>query len=269
MNRKYDKWLRTQISALIESQHEVVSSEPFDFNAATPFKIKNQLYNPIVSQNTSKEVKKNRNQPEYVSQFLIKQKIPAGLVIECGVWRGEMIHRFATLQPDKIIYGFDSFEGFPPGEEEEWNCPEFHLVGLPPILCDNIILTKGWFKDTLPEFLKTQNQKIAFIVIDCDIYASTRDVLHAIKDYITDETIICLDDALHYAGFKNHQMKALYEFCRDFGYSTKWICYRGEMATMQQIEERVGEEWNYRKQFRWRNLNNYSDCALYLIKEHE
>ena len=36
-----------------------------------------------------------------------------GLYLEFGVFKGETINEIALAKPDKIVYGFDSFEGLP------------------------------------------------------------------------------------------------------------------------------------------------------------
>lgn len=258
-HRLYRDWLTQQIQIL--DVGKVITSENFSLNDI-PFKVGDCLA-------------ESPKEPEYVSQFLFKQDLDkSGLWIETGVWRGEMINRMARANPDTIMYGFDSFEGFPDDGRpfDDWNYPGFNLKGNIPTMingkpfADNIVLTKGWFKDTLPSFLQKQNAKISFISVDCDLYSSTKDVLNCIVDYITDRTIFVFDDAWHYDGYEDHQMKALYEFINEHGYAVKWICCRGEMFPMERMNEREGPGWNWKNQYRWRNFKNYSDCAFFLIK---
>ena len=261
-HRLYQAWLIEQINILsnpvliVEDSNTIIDFKNIPFRVAVP-------------------LKENPKEPEYVSQFLFKQKLDkSGLWMETGVWKGEMINRMAKANPDKIIYGFDSFEGFPDDGRKpgDWDYVGFNLKGVVPNMIHgmpfarNIELTKGWFKDTLPSFLELEQKKISFISIDCDLYSSTKDVLECIKNYITNETIVVFDDAWHYDGYEDHQMKALYEFVKEYNYQVKWICSRGEMFPLERMDERRGESWNWRNQYRWRANNNYSDCAFFLIK---
>lgn len=261
MSKKYHRWIDEQIKLLQQVNLQVSNNLPLDLKTQIPFKI-------------TKKLEENPKEPEYVAQFLFQQPINKdGLWMEAGVYRGEMINRCAKANPDQIIYGFDSFEGFPDDGRKDWNCPEFNLNGQIPThtlygqpFASNIRLVKGWFADTLPTFLASQNKKISFINIDCDLYSSTSDVLEAIRTYLTDETVVCFDDAWHYFGFLNHQLLALFHFIKRYDYTVKWICYRGEMLSFDRLSERVGDAWNWKKQYKWRRAGNYSDCACYLIK---
>lgn len=263
--RLYQDWLIKQIDILNHPVQEIINPEyVINFETDIPFRIKIPLA-------------EEPSHPEYVSQFLFKQNLDkSGLWMETGVWRGEMINRMAKANPDKIMYGFDSFEGFPNDgrKEGDWDYKGFNLKGVIPTqingipFAKNIVLTKGWFKDTLPSFLKEQDQKISFISIDCDLYSSTKDVLDCIANYITDQTIIIFDDAWHYDGYDDHQMKALYEFVNEQDLQIKWICNRGEMLTLDKMHERKGEDWNWRNQYRWRAQGYYSDCAFFLVKSN-
>lgn len=139
-----------------------------------------------------------------------------GVYLEMGVCTGRTINLIAVLNPEKTIYGFDSFEGLP----EDWDRPDlyipkgtFHLDWLPPVL-PNVTLVKGLFRDTLPVFKEKtlQNRPIAFLHIDCDIYSSTKDVFDLLGDHIVPGTVILFDEFYNYPNAKNHEFKAFQEF---------------------------------------------------------
>ena len=46
-----------------------------------------------------------------------------------------------------------------------------------PDVPKNVVLYKGWFKDTLPKFLEKNKEKIDFIHFDCDLFSSTKLIL--------------------------------------------------------------------------------------------
>ena len=53
-----------------------------------------------------------------------------------------------------------------------------------PKVNPNVQLVKGWFNETLPEFIRKENSEVAFLHIDCDTYESTKYVLNTLKEKI-------------------------------------------------------------------------------------
>src|SRR5438309_9969206 len=115
----------------------------------------------------------------------------SGDIVECGTWRGGMIAGIADiLGPERCYRLFDSYEGMPPAKEidGEWalawerntSAPEYHnncraseleartAMSLSP--AKNVVITKGWFRDTLP---KAERSPIALLRLDADWYDST------------------------------------------------------------------------------------------------
>lgn len=131
--------------------------------------------------------------------------------------------------PNKQVYGFDSFEGLP----EEWvpSRPKGHFAtdGNLPKVNDNVILLKGFFDSSLPDFKNTDyyqsKDSIAFLHIDCDLYSSTLTVLNELKDKIKPGTIILFDEYFNYTGWQHHEYKAFQEFMKDFDHDYEYECY--------------------------------------------
>jgi hypothetical protein len=153
-----------------------------------------------------------------------------GLYIELGVCGGGSINHIASLIPFQLIYGFDSFEGLP----DEWDKGEGHEVipagswgrdALPYVL-PNVRLIKGWFKDTLPEFVRTVgDEAIAFLHVDCDIYSSTACALSTLAPMIQEGTIIVFDEFYNYPNYKNHELKAFNEFLEIYSFTAEYLAY--------------------------------------------
>jgi O-methyltransferase len=107
------------------------------------------------------------------------------IVLEFGVWKGESIKTFAELNhhPQTIFVGFDSFEGLP----EEWMSnfksmeKGFFSTGgdAPRGVEPRIQFKKGWFEETLPQFLEDNDltHKPVLVHFDADLYSSTLFVL--------------------------------------------------------------------------------------------
>ena len=135
-----------------------------------------------------------------------------GDYLEFGVYRGDSLLCMARVRRALgltfRLVGFDSFEGLPslqPGDESlGWSPGWFRSsyartrrrlrkAGLGR---DEAILVKGWFDKTLTsELIRTRNlEKASTIMIDCDLYSSTRTALEFCAPLIRDETIVFLDD---------------------------------------------------------------------------
>jgi hypothetical protein len=70
-----------------------------------------------------------------------------------------------------------------------------------PQVNGNVKLIKGWFNETLLNFIQTQNKKVSFIHLDADLYSSTKYILDVLKDYIDRDCIIVFDELVNYPGF--------------------------------------------------------------------
>lgn len=160
--------------------------------------------------------------------------IQEGLICEFGVFKGQSITWFATWFPDRTIHGFDSFEGLP----EDWtgyniSASVFDLKGVLPKVPDNVQLHKGWFSETLPGFLEENPGPVAFIHIDCDLYSSTKDALSILAPRIQPGTIIAFDEYYNYPLWREHEHKALVEFCQENAATYTYITYNNLAAAIR------------------------------------
>ena len=162
-----------------------------------------------------------------------------GLWLEFGVWVGTSINLIAqimnTLQyGDKTIYGFDSFEGLP----ENWTDPEtgeqqkegykgcFDLQGqFPQKRFSNIEFVKGWFDDSLPDFVKKHTDPIALLHIDSDLYSSAKTIFDCVGGQIVPGTVIMFDEFYNYTGYQAHEYKAFKEFVEKRNVEYQWISH--------------------------------------------
>jgi hypothetical protein len=147
-----------------------------------------------------------------------------GHVLEFGVFQGVTIRHLAKLFGERTIHGFDTFEGLP----EDWNYTQkgtFDMKGELPEVPVNVVLYKGVFEDTLPEWVEEHQGDIAFLNIDCDLYSSTRTVLSLLKEQIVSGTVIHFDEMIGYYGWQNHEYKAFKEFIEETGRKFEYISY--------------------------------------------
>lgn len=97
--------------------------------------------------------------------------------LEFGVWRGSSIARMAQhfRHPEAKFYGFDSFEGLPERWDPNNDLGQFSTDGALPNIADSRVgFVKGWFQDTVPEFLASHAISGPVLVhYDADLYSST------------------------------------------------------------------------------------------------
>jgi O-methyltransferase len=136
-----------------------------------------------------------------------------GDYLEFGVYSGSSLScMYQVLQEftlDQVrLFGFDSFEGMPPissrEDEGTWQPGQFkfsiyytkEILTRRGIDWNRVVLTKGWYCDTLkPQLIQQyQIQKASVIMVDCDLYSSTCDVLRFCQPLIQGPTIIFFDD---------------------------------------------------------------------------
>ncbi len=134
-----------------------------------------------------------------------------GDYLEFGVYQGNsmmaMQEAVRRVGLERVrFFGFDSFAGLP--SEAEWDGPwsegefrsdiEFTRKRLTEggVDWDRTELIKGFFSDTLTPELRQQHgmEKASLIMVDADLYTSSRDALAFCAPLIRDTTAIFFDD---------------------------------------------------------------------------
>lgn len=158
-----------------------------------------------------------------------------GLWLEFGVYAGGTINRIAKYSNGGIVYGFDSFEGLPEawtGRVEFWDksgrgstygAGTFSLGGTMPSVNGNVRLIKGWYKDSLPVFLREHIDPVSFVHVDSDIYSSAKDIFNNLRSKIQNGCVIVFDELVNYSGFEEHEWRAWWEFVEENNITFDWI----------------------------------------------
>jgi len=157
-------------------------------------------------------------------------------VLEFGTWSGEsMLTIRNNLSTEYKLFGFDSFLGLPEDwEGTQYKKGDFGLGGVIPDELKNLDakIFPGWFKDTIPEYLK-EADNIALLHIDCDLYSSTIDILYSnIRKYIKSGTYIVFDE-FRKINNKDHEQRAFEEWVKDFNINYKM------MPTMEPFRQAI------------------------------
>ena len=158
------------------------------------------------------------------------------LFLEFGVYSGRTINYIAGKLDGKQVHGFDSFLGLPEDWRPGYHVGTFDMEGNLPYVNDNVILHKGWFNETLPEFIKeVGTQKCSLIHIDCDLYSSTKTIFEFLEKNITIGTILMFDELVGYFGWQADEYRALEEFLEATGHEIEYLAcvYGGQQVAIQ------------------------------------
>lgn len=161
----------------------------------------------------------NREMVKILSYWELYQKIAdtPGDIIECGVFKGSSLIRFATYREmcsmpfSREIVGFDTFGKFPETDyendkhnrqqfveaagEEGFDTEQIRHVLTQKGLNQNIKLVEGDINDTVPAFVDSNpGLRIALLHIDVDIYEPTVTIIESLWDRVVDGGIVIVDD---------------------------------------------------------------------------
>jgi hypothetical protein len=156
--------------------------------------------------------------------------LPPGDIVETGCYFGtsaaimmDILIHFDLC--DRRLWVFDSFEGLPVLSKEDRNdgipgdfnisvqVLKNNLLSAGVYQENKIVITKGWFNETLP---LSPVKQIAFLRLDGDLFLSTWDSLIALYDKVIVGGVIYVDDYGSYRGCRDaidkfRSMKRIYE----------------------------------------------------------
>jgi hypothetical protein len=166
----------------------------------------------------------------FLLDFALGAAPSAGLVMEFGVEKGLSINRIAR-RTEREVHGFDSFQGLPQGwSGTREGSGAFDLKGRLPKVGKNVRLHVGWFDATLPQFLAAlpASETVAFLHVDCDIYASTRIVFEQLEPRLVPGSVIVFDEYFNYPGWQQHEFRAFQEYIARSGRGYEYIGFSAE-----------------------------------------
>ncbi|MFK3906533.1 TylF/MycF/NovP-related O-methyltransferase [Pseudomonas monteilii] len=154
--------------------------------------------------------------------FKMVQDVP-GAIVECGVYKGNSLmlymHLSMILEPyaiNRSIIGFDTFQGFASIDKE--NDPQDINDTMFSDTDDSILqemidandlvrpvnriprceIVKGDILETVPAFVKTRpDLVVAMLILDTDLYASTKVALETFLPYMPKGAIVVLDEVAY------------------------------------------------------------------------
>jgi len=165
-----------------------------------------------------------KNKFQVIDYALSKISNKKGLILEFGVYKCETINYLAKRLSNLKIFGFDSFEGLPENWRDGFPKGTFSLNEIPNVE-DNVVLIKGWFEKSIPDFIIQNQDDIVFLHIDCDLYSSTNTIFNNLKNQIKKGTVIVFDEYFNYPGWENGEFKAFQEFVKDNDLQYRYLTY--------------------------------------------
>lgn len=149
---------------------------------------------------------------QFCVEDVLAREVP-GDFIETGVWRGgSCIFMRGILKAhnvrDRKVWVADSFEGLPPPDTAKYPADAgdtlhmYDQLAIPMeevaenfrrygLLDDQVVMLKGFFKDTLPT---APIEQLAIARLDGDMYESTMDALTSLYPKLSDGGYLIIDD---------------------------------------------------------------------------
>ena len=114
-----------------------------------------------------------------------------------------------------------------------------------PKVPDNVQFEIGLFDQTIPEFLASHADPVAFLHVDCDLYSSTVTIFDAFGPRLQTGAIILFDEYYNFPRWQQHEYKAFQEYVTRSGMRYEYIAYS---VTGQQVAIRVLENPTFAEQ---------------------
>jgi len=131
---------------------------------------------PTYSEKTARLVEDSADRVRYGTLALAFQTIErekvSGDLAELGVWRGATSTFLHSQMPQRTLYLFDTFAGFPGESDADGRFRDTSVDAVQRRIGDNsnVIFRVGTFPGTT---LGMESERFAFVLLDADKYAST------------------------------------------------------------------------------------------------
>lgn len=164
--------------------------------------------------NVTKRVRDRSKVFDSVIKQIFDKKV---LYLEFGVNKGASIRYWSKSlkHPETMLHGFDSFEGLP--EDFDIDGPivmstHDNKGQIPQIDDPRVTFFKGWFDEVLPTY-QLPEYEVLVIMLDADLYSSTKCVLNHLRPHIKPGTFVYFDELSRL----EHEPRALSEFIKESG----------------------------------------------------
>lgn len=188
-------------------------------------KFSDQIEDPFVHENNFYKTCDNSRIGKFIAHYELYKKVQdlPGAIVECGVFKGISLLRFATFRKllgncfNQPIFAFDTYGDFPETEfEADKDLRQQFITSAGAVsstqrelyellqkkhLAENITLIAGDICSTVPEFAAhNKNLKISLLNIDVDIYEPSVIILQHLYPMVAKGGVILLDDYQKFPG---------------------------------------------------------------------
>jgi predicted O-methyltransferase YrrM len=129
-----------------------------------------------------------------------------GLALEFGVGGGHTLRLMAENLPGHRVVGFDVFTGLPENWRTGFPAGAFAQEELPEVAGAELVV--GLFDETLPGFLDDNDEPVAFLHLDADLYSSTKTVLELLGHRLVAGSVVLFDEYFNYPGWQQGEHRA-------------------------------------------------------------
>jgi O-methyltransferase len=143
--------------------------------------VRGPMHFPTYSESVRNQIERLSDDVRYASLALAIERIRkeniAGAFAELGVYQGQTSRFIHQQAPDRRLYLFDTFEGFP--EEIASGDSRFRDTSQEAVArfigsLDHVIFRAGSFPDTVAGL---EDERFALVMLDCDMYQPALDGL--------------------------------------------------------------------------------------------
>ncbi len=86
-----------------------------------------------------------------------------------------------------------------------------------------------------------KGKKLALLHIDCDLYSSTKTSLKYLNEFVTEGTIILLDEVIGSEYHVEHEYRAFKEYLENNNIEIEWLAYIANSAQAACKITKIGE----------------------------
>ena len=149
-----------------------------------------------------------------------------GLALEFGVATGTTLKIIAdAVAGDRTVVGFEHLHRPAGSVADRIEAGEFAQREVPEVPGAQLVV--GLFEDELPGFLTRNEEQIAFMHVDCDLYSSAKTVLDLTGERLAPDAVLVFDEFFNFPGWQQHEFRAWNEFLARTGRTFEYLAYTG------------------------------------------
>jgi len=155
---------------------------------------------PLLASDAGRDITTRRKWLTDFSKVVYSRNIP-GNVAEAGVFRGDFAKYINTVFPDKTLYLFDTFEGFPAVDVAKEELPSNSKAGYYDATSEELVLSKLLYpekaiirKGYFPQTAQGIDDVFCFVNLDLDLYQPTLEGLMFFYDKMSECGVILVHD---------------------------------------------------------------------------